>query len=330
MKMSRLLDVRICDLDLRLEGTFVNDCIREVRQELARREIRFKPYFWVSNEWFTPDGCTGTAVPFYLLHPRLTRLERSRVGIVEGATKEWCLRIVRHEVGHAIDHAYGLHRKRRWHKAFGPSGRRYPSMYQPNPHSRRHVQHLEYWYAQAHPDEDFAETFAVWLAKPKAWRKLYAGWPALNKLKLVDELMAEIAGQWPENRTRNVQDPASRNFKTLRQYYDEKVSKEKIAWPRIYDRDLLKLFSDKPRHRDREAASAFIRRVRSEVLKVVSPWVGEYAYHLQHVVVEMIGRSKELNLRVIGRDPPLKRALAVVLAKYTADAVYRRRGMVEM
>ena len=83
MRTARLLDVRICDLDLRLEGTFVGKCIRQVREELARREIRFNPYFWVSTEWFTPDGYTGTAVPFYLLHSRLIRLERSRVGIVE-------------------------------------------------------------------------------------------------------------------------------------------------------------------------------------------------------------------------------------------------------
>jgi hypothetical protein len=192
------------------------------------------------------------------------------------------------------------------------------------------VQHLWYWYAQSHPDEDFAETFAVWLAKPKAWQKLYAGWPALRKLKLVDELMAELAGQRPENRTRTVVDPASRIFKTLRQYYSEKGSKGETGWPRFYDRDLLRLFTDRSRYRDREAASAFIRRVRAEVVEVVMPWVGEYSYHLQHVLVEMIGRCQELNLRVLGRDPPLKRALGIVLAKYTTDAVYRRPGVVEV
>ncbi len=330
MRTPKLLEVRICDLDLRLKGTFVEKCIRVVREELARREIRFNPYFWISSEWFTPDGCTGVAVPFYLLHSRLIRLERSRVGYVEGATKEWCLRLLRHEVGHALDHAYGVHRRRRWQQFFGLSGRKYPRHYQPNPHSRRHVQHLEYWYAQSHPDEDFAETFAVWLAKPKAWQTLYAGWPALRKLEFVDELMAELAGERPENRTRNVVDPASRIFKTLRQYYGEKDSKGEIAWPRFYDRDLLRLFSDRPRHRDREAASGFIRRVRAEVVEAVMPWVGEYSYHLKHVLAEMIGRCQELNLRAVGRDRTLKRALSIVLAKYTTDALYRRRGAVEL
>jgi hypothetical protein len=330
MRTPKLLDQRICDLDLRLEGTFVEKCIRVVREELARRDIRFNPYFWVSNEWFTPDGFTGTAVPFYLLHPRLIRLERSRVGHVEGATKEWCLRILRHEVGHALDHAYGLHRRRRWQQTFGLSGRKYPRDYQPNPHSRRHVQHLGHWYAQSHPDEDFAETFAVWLAKPKAWRTLYAGWPALRKLEFVDELMAELTGERPENRTRNVVDPASRIFKTLRQYYCEKWGKRDVTWPRLYDRDLLRLFTDRPRYCDREAASAFIRRVRAEVVEVVTPWVGEYSYHLKHVLAEMIGRCQELNLRAVGRDRTLKRALSIVLAKYTTDALYRRRWAVEL
>jgi hypothetical protein len=330
MRTSTLLDVRICDLDLCVEGTFVDTCIREVRAALARREIRFNPYFWVSTEWFTPDGCTGVAVPFHLLHPRLIRLERSRVGYVEGATKEWCLRILRHEVGHALDHAYGLHRRRGWQHCFGLSGSAYPRHYQPNPHSRRHVQHLEYWYAQSHPDEDFAETFAVWLAKPKAWRTIYAGWPALRKLEYVDGLMTEIAGTHPENRTRTVLEPVSRNFKTLRQYYSEKPRKAELGWPRFYDQDLLQLFSNKARYTDREAASAFIRRVRSEVVQEVTPWVGEYSYHLEHVVAEMIGRCQELKLRAVGSDRALKRALSIILAKHTTDSLYRRPGSVEL
>ncbi len=330
MHVPRLLDQRICDLDLRIEGTFVNACIRELRAELARRNLEFNPYFWISDEWFTPDGYTGTAVPFYLLHPRLIRLERSRMGYVEGHTKEWCLRILRHEIGHAIDHAYGLHRRRHWQQLFGLSSRKYPRYYQPNPYSRRHVQHLEHWYAQSHPDEDFAETFAVWLAKPKAWRKLYRGWPALHKLEYVDELMAEVAGQRPENRTRGKMETASKIFKTLRQHYAERRHKAEKGWPRFYDRDLSKLFSDEPRYRDREAASAFIRRVRTEVLEIVTPWVGEHGYHLKHVLVEMIGRCRELKLRAVGVDRKLKRDLGILLAKYTTDALYRRRGWIEM
>ncbi len=330
MKTARLLDVRIRDLELRLEGSWVQRCITKVQGELERRGLRFKPYFWISDDWFTPDGFTGTAVPFYLLHPKLIRLERSRMGYVEGATREWCLRILRHEVGHALDHAFGLHRRRRWQRLFGPSSRRYPRSYQPNPYSRRHVQHLEYWYAQSHPDEDFAETFAVWLAHPRTWRKRYQGWPALRKLEYVDELMADIAGEWPEKRTRNVVDPASRMFTTLRQYYAAKRYQADTSWPSFYDRDIKKLFTDRECYRDREAASSFIRRVRTEVLKELIPWLGEHGYHLNLVLHEMIGRCQEMKLRAVGTDLRLKRNLIILLAKYTTDALYRRRGWIDL
>jgi hypothetical protein len=330
MKTPKLLDVRIRDLELRLEGTWIQRCIRNVQDELESRDLRFRPYFWISDEWFTPDGFTGTAVPFYLLHPRLVRLERSRMGYVEGATKDWCQRILRHEIGHAIDHAFGLHRRRRWQQHFGLSSWKYPRYYRPNPYSRRHVQHLEYWYAQSHPDEDFAETFAVWLANPRAWRRRYQGWPALRKLEYVDELMTDVAGQWPEKRTRNVIEPASRIYRTLREYYADKRHKAEKGWPRFYDRDLARLFSSRPSHRDREAASSFIRRVRSEVLRELLPWLGGHEYHLRHVLVEMIGRCRELKLRAVGTDLRLKRSLIILLAKYTTDALYRRRGWMEL
>ena len=74
------------------------------------------------------------------------------------------MRILRHEAGHAIDSAYRLRRRAHWRALFGHGldaaiaraiGR--------GPASRHHVQHLGDWYAQSHPTEDFAETFAVWL-----------------------------------------------------------------------------------------------------------------------------------------------------------------------
>lgn len=330
MHTPRLLEVRLCDLELRLAGSWVERCLKRVCNELERREIRFRPYAWVSDEWFTPDGVTGFAVPFYLLHPRLERLERTRMGYVEGATQEWCLRILRHEAGHALDHAYGLHRRRRWQRLFGLSSSRYPRFYRPNPYSRRHVQHLEYWYAQSHPDEDFAETFAVWLAQPRAWRKRYRGWSALRKLEYVDELMAEIAGAWPERRTRNRPDSLSKMHHTLREHYAAKRHKAERGWPKHYDRDLKQLFREGRRPADRGAASAFIRRVKAEVLAVVAPWVSDHQYHLKIILVEMIGRCRELGLRVVGSDRQLKRDFAILLAKHTTDSLYRQRGRVEL
>ena len=173
------------------------------------RGIRLRPHAWISSEWFSPADVPGIAIPFYLAHPRLMKLEKKMMLEVEGGTWSECMAILRHEAGHAVQHAYQLQRRRRWQQLFGPSSKHYPRYYRPNPASRRYVQHLRRWYAQSHPDEDFAETFAVWLRPRSNWRTRYAGWPALKKLEYVDELMGEIAGKRPPVTTRERVDPLS-------------------------------------------------------------------------------------------------------------------------
>jgi hypothetical protein len=119
---------------------------------------------------------------------------------VEGGNRPWLMRILRHEAGHALDTAYRLRRRRRWRDVFGPASLPYPERYRARPGSRRYVHHLGGWYAQAHPTEDFAETFAVWLAPRSGWRRQYAGWPALGKIEMVDELMSEVRAALDEDR----------------------------------------------------------------------------------------------------------------------------------
>ena len=117
------------------------------------------------------------------------RLERSQMLEVEGAGEAECRRIFRHEAGHAIDDAYGLNGRERYRQLFGDATAPYPSAYKPHPESRDYVINLANWYAQAHPVEDFAETFAIWLNPHVDWRSDYKGWPAVEKLEYVDELM---------------------------------------------------------------------------------------------------------------------------------------------
>jgi hypothetical protein len=167
---EQLLNVRLKDLKVTVEGTWLEDCVNILRDELQERHIRVRPHAWISNEWFSPDTTPGIAIPFYLAHPRLMRLERKMIIDVEGGTWPECMRILRHEAGHVVQHAYQLSRRRRWQQLFGPTSKRYPRYYRPNPASRHFVQHLRLWYAQSHPDEDFAETFAVWLRPRSNWR----------------------------------------------------------------------------------------------------------------------------------------------------------------
>lgn len=320
----RLLQVRMKDLGLRLKGTWVEDCFQELSGEFALRGIRMRPHVWLSDEWFSPADVPGFAIPFYLAHPRLMRLERSRMLEIEGGSRRECLRIMRHEAGHAIQHAYQLHRRRRWQRLFGPSSRKYPEFYRPNPASRRYVQHLRLWYAQAHPDEDFAETFAVWLRPRSDWRKRYAGWPALRKLEYVDDLMQEIARAPMVMRTRRRVDSVSRLAKTLGEHYAERQARYARQYPETWDRDLRRLFSDAPRHRHHEAASAFLRRHRGEIRRMVSEWTGQYQFTLDAVLNDMIGRCRELRLRAVGQERQLQVDFSIVLTVNTMHVLYSR------
>src|SRR5438128_3708800 len=216
---SELLKLRLKDLKVTIAGTWVEASLEDLYGELAQRGLRIRPHAWISNEWFSPDDSPGIAIPFYLVHPRLTRLERKMVIDVEGGTVPECMRILRHEAGHVVQVAYRLHRHRRWQQLFGRSSTRYPDYYRPNPGSRRYVQHLPLWYAQSHPDEDFAETFAVWLTPRSDWRKRYAGWPALKKLEYVDELMSEIGAEKPSLVGRTRVEPLNTLTQTLAEHY---------------------------------------------------------------------------------------------------------------
>ncbi len=142
LRREELLDLRLCDLDLTIEGTWLEGCIERLGEELDRRGLRLRPHFWLSDEWFCPNGIPGIAIPFYLAHPRLMRLEYEELGSVEGGTRRECLRLLRHETGHAIFFAHGFHRRRKCQEMFGRPGRPYPDAYSPDPTSRDHVQYL--------------------------------------------------------------------------------------------------------------------------------------------------------------------------------------------
>ncbi len=323
-----LLQLRLKDLKIRIEGTWLEKCLDELYDELAERGIRVRPHAWLSSEWFSPENTPGIAIPFYLAHPRLMRLEKKMILDVEGGTWSECMSILRHEAGHVVQHAYGLARRRRWQQLFGPSSQRYPRYYRANPASRNFVQHLRLWYAQSHPDEDFAETFAVWLRPRSHWRSRYAGWPALKKLEYVDEVMGEIAGKRPQRMARERVDPLGTLTQTLEDYYRKKRALYVVDTPKTYDRDLRRLFSDDARHRSSEAASSFIRRNRAAVRELVSKWTGEYQLTFDAVLDDMIQRCRELNLRAVGPERKLIMEFTVLLTAKTMHALFgssRRR-----
>lgn len=297
--------MRICDLPIRIEGTVLEERIRAVYQELDSKGIRFYPEVYLGDEWFSPEGDPLVSIPYYLAHPRLIRLEKSKVLEAEGETEAWFLKLLRHEVGHALSHAYSLHRLRGYTKVFGRSSEAYPENFRPRPYSRSYVQHLFDWYAQTHPDEDYAETFAVWLTPGKDWRKNYAGWPALKKLEFVDRMMSSIIGKEPLKAS----GPKWRRLETIRMTiaYSHKLKRRAMEedFPDYFDRDLLAIFSaEAPPDGTAagEKASAFLRRHRGSLVKNVSRWTMEKRYTVHALVTRLAERADELRLRALQGD----------------------------
>ena len=313
MSDDELLDLQIRQLDIRIEGSGLEPRIAQLHEELAARGLAFRPHYWLSDEWFTPDGIPGIAIPFYLAHPRLAKLELAQMLEVEGGDPEWCMRILRHEAGHAFDNAFALRRRRQRREIFGSPSDEYPEFYSPKPYSKSFVLHLDSWYAQSHPDEDFAETFAVWLTPNSQWEKRYHDWPALKKLEYMDRLMRSINGREPGVVARHMLDPLTRLRKTLRQHYRRKRRHYGLDYPGFYDRDLRRLFSDAPEFAANMPASQFISRIRRSVRQLVSSWTGIYQYTIDQVLEDMIERSRELKLRLAVPEEEARQQFMVLL-----------------
>ncbi|GIW97235.1 MAG: hypothetical protein KatS3mg111_0568 [Pirellulaceae bacterium] len=315
--------MRLCDLPLSIAGTVLEERIEQLYEELAARGIVFRPHCWLSDEWFSPDGVPGIAIPFYLAHPRLARLERKQVLEVEGGTHQWCMKILRHEAGHAIDTAFRLRRRKGYREVFGRVSVPYPDYYRPKPYSRNYVLHLGMWYAQSHPVEDFAETFAVWLRPHSRWRAQYRGWPALKKLEYVDNLMEELRGQRPLVTSRVHVDPLKSMKKTLREHYQQKREHYGVDSPSFYDRDLRRLFSDLPEHAHNPTACGFLRRHRAELRRGIAQWTGEYQYTIDQVLGEMMERCRELRLRLRTDEEQTKRDVMVLVTVQTMNYLHQ-------
>jgi len=320
---QELLAARLCDLPIRIDGSLLDRRVRRLHRELQGRGIVALPHVYLSEEFFNPDGVVGFAVPFYLAHPRLMRLERSQMLEVEGAGEGECRRIFRHEAGHAIDEAYKLHEQARYQQLFGDPALSYPASYTPRVESREHVINLTSWYAQAHPVEDFAETFAVWLNPFIDWRTAYKGWPALEKLEYVDNVMRKVAGKPPPVADQREVEPLRLLRHTLGDHYAEKRKYFAWNWPANYDQDLRRIFADGAENTDGKPATRFLRRVRPQLRARIAEGTGVHAYAVDQLLRQMIARAQKLDLRVIDAPEATIEKLLVLLTMQTAGVVHK-------
>ncbi len=300
---EQLLERRISKLGLRLEGTSLEPLIKQLYDELSTKGLTFHPPCHIGDEWFVPIGIPAIFAPFFLVHDRLRALERTMMLEVEGETNEWFMKLMRHEAAHAYSYAYQLQRKKKWQKFFGRTSREgTPTTYRPRPFSRGYVMHLDDWYAQAHPDEDFAETFAIWLTPGLDWRKEYAGWRALKKLEYIDELMRSLAGKPPAHApVYRLAEYNCLNIK-LKTYYARKRKLYEDTYPDFYDVDLRQLFAAQPGP-GRIYASSYLRRRRRRLLNSVCQWTNEKKFRVNKLLTRLIDRCDQLDLHVLNDDP---------------------------
>ena len=200
VELQKMLSTPICDLNLEPTGV-LSECIEQLHEELRARGITFFPEFYLGDDDFwTSDRAISVNIPWYLANGVLWRLVNDHLFRY---TRAEVLMYLRHETGHALNYAYELWRRRDWTATFGDFRRPYRNVYNPNPWSRDYVRYLHrtgmYHYAQKHPDEDFAETFAVWLDPSSRWRRRYRDWQvAQAKLEYVDRLI-EVEGCVPRH-----------------------------------------------------------------------------------------------------------------------------------
>jgi hypothetical protein len=231
---------------------------------------------------------------------------------VEGAAEAECMRILRHEAGHAIANAFRLHTRRSWSDTFGSYRVPYPEWYQPQPGSRDYVLNLDAWYGQSHPAEDFAETFAVWLKPGNRWRHQYEGWGARRKLEYVENVMNGLKGRSPGRLAPRKVEPLVSIKKTLREHYRRKRAYYTIHWPASYERNLYRIFSTGSR-KSAPSAAQFLRHYRAEISDIVARGTGVHHHTVNHIVRHMIVRCRELNLRVTMPEDEARQLVVVTL-----------------
>ena len=299
---EELLSLRVCELPLSLEGTWLEECVKELYRELEDKGFNFKPLCYLADEWLTPDKEPVVGIPFFLAHPALIKLEKKMVLDAEGSTRSWCMKLLRHEAGHALNYAYKLYRRKKWQKIFGQFSKKYDDTYRFRPYSRNFVRHLEDYYAQYHPDEDFAETFAVWLTPNLKWQAQYKGWKAIEKLNYVDELMSGIKDKEPLVKKGKKYWEASRMRITLKNFYKKKRRFYMEDFPDFHDSNLKKIFvsiesSERSSRKNKDLLAAnTIRRYKKDILNNVAKWTGEKKYIINDLLDSIIQRCKALGL----------------------------------
>ena len=320
----------IRDLGLRIEGTPLQAILDGFLGELDETGLqRLRPRFYLSSEWGVPFGTVAIAIPFYLASAELTRLHADRTGHVEGLGKADILRYLRHEMGHVVNYAYRLYDSEEWVARFGAMTQPYREEYRPQPFSRRFVRHLPGWYAQKHPDEDWAETFAVWMTPGLDWRAEYAGWPeALVKLEYCDAAMAALRDREPPVTDDQLDEEVGEIAYSLEQYYRGFEPADGEIPPGL-DGALRAIFEDLGRPEDlstdapRRPAAELIRRLARDLPADVYRWTGHFPERTRRLLGQLAERAEALaQVYPADREIPAVIALTTLVTALAMNQVH--------
>ena len=300
-EVQEILGKPICELGLKLEGSPLEPLVQQLYRELDRKGLKkFRPACYLTDEWGCPSGEPVIGIPFYLADPRLSYLEKE---INDLEDRRQVMMYLRHEAGHALNYAYGLYKTPEWKQIFGPYRRRYRDDYKPVAFSRSYVRHMEGWYAQKHPDEDFAETFAVWLTPKSGWRKRYQGWPALEKLRYVDRIAKQF-GDAPPLRPRGRKDITTDDMEeTVQDFYQEVLNDQPSPGDLPLDSDLQDIFKVGRRRKNGvRPAIELLRDNRQALVDKLTYWTG-----VQRPLVRRLMEAIETRVEQLGLLADLKK-----------------------
>ena len=288
-----LQSTRICDLGLKLEGSEVEKFVQQLYRELEQKKIlKFRPACYLTDEWGCPSGEPIIGIPFYLARRDLAAIEQEHNDLEDSRE---IMKYLRHEAGHAFNYAYRLHRTPEWKQLFGPYRRPYRENYRPALFSKDYVRYLPGWYAQKHPDEDFAETFAVWMTPRSGWRRKYRGWGALAKLQYMDRIARELGHSEPARKRGEPDVTVDEMEMTVGEFYRHSTEQVPLLDVNL-DVDLATIFSGPRKKKTAEPAAALIGRHRKALVDHISQWTAMQRPLVRKLMELMEKRSAELGL----------------------------------
>lgn len=295
-EVQEILSKPIQQLGLKLEGSPLERFVQQLYKELDAKGLKkFRPTCYLTDEWGCPNLEPVIGIPFYLADPKLQRLELEMNDLEDSRQ---IMMYLRHEAGHAFNYAYELYKTPEWRDLFGPFRRPYRDAYKPVPFSRQFVRHMEGWYAQKHPDEDFAETFAVWLTPRSNWRKRYEGWGAMRKLQYMERIARKLRDADPLRAQGDTDITVDEMEVTVGEFYQKALDQELTPGDLPLDTDLRDIFNvSKRRRKDVRPAAELLRENRKLLVDKVNYWTGAQRPLVRKLIEAIEQKTVELGLK---------------------------------